>query len=66
MGAMTLSKTTLTITILIIMGLLATLSVDDTVEWLFTETPFHRSGFSPNVLFTEKAAIHLWDCSPNI
>ncbi len=36
------------------------------VEWLFTETPFHRSGFSPNVLFTEKAAIHLWDCSPNV
>ncbi len=36
------------------------------VEWLFTETPFHRSGFSPNVLFTERMAIHLWDCSPNI
>ncbi len=36
------------------------------VEWLFTETPFHRSGFSPNVLFTERAAIHLWDCSPNV
>ncbi len=36
------------------------------VEWLFTETPFHRSGFSPNVLSTEKAAIHLWDCSPNV
>jgi hypothetical protein len=37
-----------------------------TVEWLFTETPFHRIGFSPNILFTEKAAIHLWDCSPNV
>jgi hypothetical protein len=37
-----------------------------TVEWLFNETPFHRSGFSPNVIFTKKAAIHLWDCSPNV
>jgi hypothetical protein len=37
---------------------------------LFTEAAIHRTllqvEHSPNVLFTEKVAIPLWDCSPNV